>query len=121
MNPLTQWIGSRETKRANFLSVGVTLCSIVAAICVAPLAFVHTWIAIWLLVLATILILGTFGIFAFYAIYRPGILSTESHVEKMAAISILGTNRESEPAVLQAIAGLPVVDNPRLSSQGQTT
>ena len=110
---------SRQTKRANFLNVGVMLCGIVAAICVAPLAFVHAWIAVWLLSLMTILILGTFGIWAYYAISNPKLLETESHAENMAAISVLGTNRDGKKALVQAITGQPSVPNPALLEGGQ--
>lgn len=81
-----------RSSRTNFLSVGVTLCAIVAAICVAPLAFVTGWIAVWLLVLITILVLGTFGIWAYHAIRNPRLLDTEQHQEQMAAIPLMGNN-----------------------------
>lgn len=92
-----------RSRRTNFLSVGVTLCALVAAICAAPLAFVTPWIAIWLLSLMTILILGTFGIWAFHALKNKHLLDTEEHTESMAAISFLGINREGKEPLLQAL------------------
>lgn len=103
-----------RSRRTNFLSVGVTLCAIIAAICVAPLAFVQPWIAIWLLILLTVLVLGTFGIWAFHAVRNPRLLDTEDHVEHMAAISLLGANQEGGRAYVEAITADLVVENPSL-------
>ena len=107
-----------RSKRTNFLSVGVTLCALVAAICVTPLAFVNPWIAIWLLSLATIVILGTFSIWAFHAVKNPRMFDTEEHVEQMAQISLLGSNREGGPADVQQITIEGAVANPQLT-QGE--
>lgn len=108
-----------RTKRTNFLSVGVTLCALVAAICAAPLAFVETWIAAWLLGLMSILVLGTFGIWAFHAIRNPRLLDTEQHQEQMAAIPLLGLNRPEGSPLIEAVANAPLVENPQLSQGGQ--
>ena len=108
-----------RSRRTNFLSVGVTLCALVAAICVAPLAFVQFWIAVWLLVLASVLILGTFGIWAYHAINNPRLLDTEQHHEQMAAIPLLGANRDGKAAVIEALIDVPLIENPRLSEGGQ--
>jgi fatty acid desaturase len=115
LNHIMTLLSTKRTKRANFLSVGVTLCSLIAAICAAPLAFVNTWIAVWLLGLMTILILGTFSIWAFYAIKHPHLLNTEDHAEQMAAISMLGANRPGQEALVEMITGQPVLENPQLS------
>lgn len=108
-----------KTRRTNFLSVGVTLCALIAAICAAPLAFVHDWIAVWLLGLMSILVLGTFGIWAFHAIRNPRLLDTEQHQEQMAAIPLLGANRLGEAPTIEAIIDAPLTENPRLSHGGQ--
>jgi hypothetical protein len=119
MNPVFQFLKQSTTTRPNFLSVGVRLCTLVAAICAAPLAFVHAWIALWLLCLMTILVLGTFAIFAYYAIKDPPSLSTESHKETMEAISVLGVNRENAPALIEVVSGVPAIENPQADAEGQ--
>ena len=109
-----------RSRRTNFLSVGVTLCALITAICVAPLAWLQSeWMAIWLLGLVTVLVLGTFGIWAFHAIKNPHLLDTENHIEQMAAISVLGENRTGKSAIIESIVGEGVSDNPRLSSDAQ--
>jgi fatty acid desaturase len=116
MNPFTAVLSARS-KRTNFLSVGVTLCVLIAGICVAPLAFVSSWIAVWLLTLLSILVLGVFGIWAFHAVRNPKLLDTEHHQEQMAAISLLGISRDGDHPVIRAMTGLPVVENPHLSEE----
>ena len=108
-----------RSHRTNFLSVGVTLCALVAAICVAPLAFVKTWIAIWLLSLMSVLVLGTFGIWVFHAVRNKHLLDTEEHTEQMAAISLLGINRDGKEPLLQAIQQQLLSTNPDISVQTQ--
>jgi fatty acid desaturase len=104
-----------QSRRTNFLSVGVRLCALVAAICAAPLAFVRPWIAIWLLVLMTILVLGTFGIWLFHAIKNRHLLDTEEHTEQMAAISLIGQNREGKAPLIRAVEQAYLTSNPELS------
>ena len=106
---------SAKSSRTNFLSVGVTLCWIVAAICAAPLAFVKSWIAVWLLVLMTLLVLGTFGIWAFHAVKNPRLLDTEQHQEQMAAIPLMGQNRTGKTPLIEALVDMPLIENPHLS------
>lgn len=108
-----------RSSRTNFLSVGVTLCALVAAICVAPLAFVTGWIALWLLTLMTILVLGTFGIWAYHAIRNPRLLDTEQHQEQMAAIPLLGQNRIGQSPLVEAIIDAPLIENPQLRDGDQ--
>lgn len=108
-----------KTRRTNFLSVGVTLCALIAAICAAPLAFVHEWIAVWLLVLMTVLVLGTFGIWAFHAIRNPRLLDTEQHHEQMAAIPLMGANRLGGPPTIEEVIDVPLTENPQLLPGGQ--
>ena len=115
MAPFPGFIGSRTT-RTNFLSVGVTLCAIIAAICAAPLAFVTPWIAIWLLCLMSVLVLGTFCIWAFHAIKNPRLLDTEHHVEQMAAISVMGQNRENGTPLLTSFDHSVLTQNPSISN-----
>ncbi|WP_156103320.1 hypothetical protein [Sphingobium herbicidovorans] len=110
---MVSFLASRS-KRTNFLSVGVTLCALIAAICAAPLAFVEVWIAAWLLALMTILVLGTFGIWAFHAVKNPRLLDTEQHLEQMAAIPLLGSNQINGPPIVKPIIGEPTVQNPNL-------
>ncbi len=106
-----------RSRRTNFLSVGVTLCALVAAICAAPLAFVQAWIAAWLLSLMTILVLGTFGIWAFHAVRNKHLLDTEEHTEHMAAISIMGQNRDGKAPLIRAIEQDVLTSNPEMSSE----
>ena len=108
-------VGSRS-RRTNFLSVGVTLCAMIAAICAAPLAFVAPWIATWLLSLMSILILGTFGIWAFHAVRNPRLLDTEDHLEQMAAISIMGQNREDSVPLLTSLDQRNLQQNPSIEN-----
>ena len=108
-------VGSRS-RRTNFLSVGVTLCAMIAAICAAPLAFVTPWIATWLLSLMSILILGTFGIWAFHAVRNPRLLDTEDHLEQMAAISIMGQNREDSVPLLTSLDQRNLQQNPSIEN-----
>jgi fatty acid desaturase len=118
INPITSYQEWRST-RTNFLSVGVTLCAIVAGICVAPLAFVQSWIAVWLLCLVTVLVLGTFGIWAFHAVKNPKLLNTEHHQEQMAAISLLGHNRDNGTPLIESVANQPITENPMLGQEEQ--
>jgi CDP-diglyceride synthetase len=92
----------------------VSLCAIIAAICAAPLAFVEVWVAVWLLTLITILVLGTFGIWAFHTIRNPRLLDTEHHQEKMAEISLLGVNQPDQSAIVKEIVNQPLVENSRI-------
>lgn len=108
-----------QSRRTTFLSEGVKLCGIVCAICAAPLAFVQGWIAVWLLIVLSVVGLGTFGIWAFNAVINRPLLDSEEHTEQMAAISLLGQNRENQPALIEAVMGQPMIENPRLSDGGQ--
>ena len=108
-------VGSRS-RRTNFLYVGVTLCAMIAAICAAPLAFVAPWIATWLLSLMSILVLGTFGIWAFHAVRNPRLLDTEDHLEQMAAISIMGQNREDSVPLLTSLDQRNLQQNPSIEN-----
>ncbi len=67
----------------------------------------------------TILILGTFGIWAFHAIRNPRLLDTEQHQEQMAAIPLLGSNQPGGPPTVEAIVDTPLIENPELSQGGQ--
>ena len=113
--PFLRW----RSRRTNFLSVGVTLCALVAAICAAPLAFVTTWIAVWLLSLMTVLILGTFGIWAFHAVRNKHLLDTEEHTEQMAVISTLGVNREGQEPLLKSVGQALLSPNTEIDSHNQ--
>ena len=88
----------------------------IAAICAAPLAFVTPWIATWLLSLMSILILGTFGIWAFHAVRNPRLLDTEDHLEQMAAISIMGQNREDSVPLLTSLDQRNLQQNPSIEN-----
>lgn len=108
-----------QSTRTNFLAVGVRLCALIAAICAAPLAFVSVWIAVWLMVLMSILVLGTFGIWAYHAVKNSHLLNTEEHTEKMAAISLMGQNRDGLPPLVIEIEQDVLIQNPLLTaSQG---
>jgi hypothetical protein len=106
-------------RRTNFLSTGVTLCSIVAAICAAPLAFVVPWIAMWLLSLMTLIVLGTFGIWAFHAVKNPRLLDSEEHTEQMGVISVYGKNSLIDEPRTISIDPAIASENPRIQQQGQ--
>jgi hypothetical protein len=97
----------------------VTLCALVAAICAAPLAFVQAWIAVWLLMLMSVLVLGTFGIWAFHAVRNSHLLDTEEHTEQMAAISLLGVNRDGGTPVVRRVEQTALTQNPELSPDAQ--
>ena len=104
-------VGSFSTsKRTTFLSEGVKLCGLICAICAAPLAFVRPWIAIWLLVVLTVVALGTFAVWVVNAIRNKSAFDTEEHTEHMAAIAVMGQNRDGQPPLMQ------VVDQARLSA-----
>jgi hypothetical protein len=113
-------LGAYSTsKRTTFLSEGVKLCGIICAICAAPLAFVHAWIAIWLLGVLTIVALGTFGVWAVNAIKNKSAFDTEEHTEHMAAIAVMGQNREGKPPLLQAVDQALLTANPEANSDDQ--
>ncbi|MEM7664585.1 MAG: hypothetical protein AAF250_01895 [Pseudomonadota bacterium] len=89
------------TRRTTSLSDGQKLCGIILAICAAPLFKVDGWMAVWLLSLITIVGLGTFGLWFFRAVTGKT-EPTEEHTENMAAISLLGKNKDGkEPEVIQ--------------------
>ena len=111
-------LGHRD-KRTTFLSVGVTLCILVAAICAAPLAFVQDWIAVWLLCLLTFLVVSTFGIWAFHAIRNPRLLDSEQNREQMAAIAIFSQNIPGKEALLKQVEQGVLVENPNAIVDGQ--
>ena len=118
-NLISAFLLSRRTMKPNVLSVGLRLCSIVAALCVAPLAFVHVWIAVWLLTLMTIIVLGTFGIFAFHSVRNPELLRTEDHVEQMARITqVIGYNRPDQVPETIFLGKQPAEENPLISERG---
>lgn len=104
-----------SSKRTNFLSVGVRLCFLVAAVCAAPLAFVTGWIAVWLLSLMTVLVFGTFGVWAFHAVRNPRLLDTEEHTEQMAATSVFAQNRTGDMPLLKHLQPAALSPNPELS------
>jgi fatty acid desaturase len=110
------FVGTRS-RRTNFLSVGVTLCALVTAICAAPLAFVEFWIAVWLLSLMSVLVLGTFGIWGFHAVKNRRLLDTEEHTEHMAAISLMGQNRDGQDPLVRSIASAVLIPNPEISAE----
>ena len=111
-------LGLRD-KRTTFLSVGVTLCILIAAICVAPLPFVGDWIAIWLLCLLSILVMGTFSIWAFHAIRNPRLLDSEQNREQMAAIALFGQNVPGKSPLLRPVDQTALIENPNTASGQQ--
>lgn len=101
------------TKRTTSLSDGQKLCGIILAICAAPLFKVTGWMAIWLLSIITIVGLGTFGLWFFRALMGKT-EPTEEHTENMAAISLMGQNRDGKSPIVEAIVNVPIVENPML-------
>jgi hypothetical protein len=108
-----------QSRRTTFLSEGVKLCGLICAISAAPLPFVHGFVAIWLLVILSVVGLGTFGIWAFNAIRNRSLLDSEEHTEQMAAIAIMGQNREGKPPLLQPIEQVALSQNPSIDSNDQ--
>ncbi|MBX7460431.1 hypothetical protein [Qipengyuania huizhouensis] len=106
-----------STKRTSALSEGSKLCGIILAICAAPLFVVEGWMAIWLLSIISLVGLGTFGLW-FYKELKGKNLPTEEHTENMAAISLMGQNRDGKEPIIEAIMDETPVANPRLG-QGE--
>jgi hypothetical protein len=69
--------------------------------------------AIWLLTIITIVGLGTFGLW-FWRALTGKTEPTEEHTENMAAISLLGRNRDGEAPFVEAIVNAPTIENPML-------
>jgi hypothetical protein len=65
----------------------------------------------------TVLVLGTFGIWAFHAVRNKHLLDTEEHTEHMTAISIMGQNRDGKAPLMKAIEQAVLTPNPDLSSK----
>lgn len=108
-----------SSKRTTFLSEGVKLCGIICAICAAPLAFVQPWIAAWLMGIFTIVGLGTFGIWGVNALRNKAVFDSEEHTEHMAAIAVMGQNRDGKPPLLQSVDQALLTTNPEASSDSQ--
>ena len=108
-----------STKRTTFLSEGVKLCGLVSAVCVAPLPFVPTWIAIWLLSIFTIVALGTFAVWAINAIKNKSVYDSEEHTEHMTALAMLGQNREGMAPLVKVIDQALLGANPEAGSSDQ--
>jgi hypothetical protein len=79
----------RATK--NVMSPGVTLAALITIPCISGALFATAWIAIWLLSLASVVGLGTFGIFLYHSIKQPLILRSEEFHLKKDAIEIYGS------------------------------
>ena len=114
MNLPLQSLTQSSSKRTTFLSEGVKLAGILCAICAAPLPFVSGWIAAWLLGVLTLIGLGTFGIWAFNAVTNRPLLNSEEHTEQMAAIAVMGQNREGKPPILHAVDQTILTKNPEM-------
>jgi hypothetical protein len=67
----------------------------------------------------TVLVIGTFAIWAFHAIKNPRLLDTEQHQEQMAAIPLIGINRAGKKPVIEALLDAPLIENPILSDGEQ--
>lgn len=67
----------------------------------------------------SVLVLGTFGIWAFHAIKNKHLLDTEEHTEQMAVISTLGLNREGKEPLLKAVGQTLLSPNPEVGSLSQ--
>ena len=61
----------------------------------------------------TILVLGTFGIWAYHAVKNPRLLDTEQHQEQMAAIPLMGNNETGKTVEIDQLnAGQELIENP---------
>ena len=109
-----------RSKRTTFLSEGVKLCGVLCAICAAPLPFVEAWVAAWLLILVSIVSLTTFGIWTFNAVTNRSLLDSEEHTEQMAAIAMLGQNREERDPVVRAVEQTRLIENPRAGDKQES-
>ena len=107
-----------STRRTTPLSEGVKLCGIILSICAVPLLKVTGWIAAWLLVVMSVVGLGTFAVWVFKTLTGKS-EPTEEHTENMAAISLLGQNRDGQQAIIEIVPNEPPVENPALDQRGQ--
>ena len=67
----------------------------------------------------TIVGLGTFGIWAYNAIKSRHLLDSEEHTEHMAAIAVMGLNREGKPPLMQTVEQIALTENPNLPNTEQ--
>jgi hypothetical protein len=93
--------GKMATRSA--LSPGIWLCGIIGVPCIAAAVNADFWVAVWLLVVFTILVLGVFVIFVFHSIKRPELLQSEDYLLKKDAITIYGSSSYSGPDVAQIV------------------
>lgn len=120
MTPLLPALLKSQSRRTTFLSEGVKLCALLSAICVAPLAFIKSpWISAWLLMIVSVVSLGTFGIWAYHALTNKPLLNSEEHDEQMAAIAIFGQNRDGKPPLIEAINQAVLTQNPAMSASNE--
>jgi hypothetical protein len=68
------------------------LCALISIPAMGFATFAPWWVAVWLLVLTSILIVGTFGIFAFHSFKNQHLLQSEDYLLKREAISIYGSS-----------------------------
>ncbi|MBH5322557.1 hypothetical protein [Aurantiacibacter sediminis] len=108
-----------SSRRTTFLSEGIKLCAIITVVCAAPLPFVELWIAIWLLVILSAVALGTFGVWAYNAVKNQHLFPSEEHREQMAAVSLLGRNRDDQPPLLTPVELTDLGQNPESPTSSQ--
>ena len=118
MSNLLTLLSSQSTKRTTSLSEGSKLAILIFAICVSGLGFAEPWAARWLLGLGISIVILTFGLW-FVREIRGKNTPTEEHREAMAAIGLLGKNRDGATPELKAIEQSLLISNPEVAEPEQ--
>jgi uncharacterized membrane protein len=66
-------------------------------------SFAPWWVAAWLMGIATVIIFGTFGIFAFHSFKNQHLLQSEDYLLRKEAMGIYGSSTYSGPNVAKIV------------------
>lgn len=80
--------------------------------------FSPVWIAIWLLILASIIIIGTFLIFSLHSFKNQHLLQSEDYLLRSQAISIYGSSSYNGQNVAKIVLDQKSVH--KISAEGES-
>lgn len=89
---LTTSTKSDSYRSRNLLAPALWLNAIIMAAMVPATPFLPLWAAVVGWIILTVVCLGTFGIYAKFALTNPQMLRSEDHALKQEALTIYGSN-----------------------------